>query len=357
MKKSTFLIVFFLILFGLYYGFGKRGDTLQTETLKNYEIMDWDLVASGLKVPWEIAFLPDGRMLVTERPGTLKLIGSDTSHKVEKVFHVGEGGLLGLTVDPDFSRNRYIYLYYTYNDPVGLTNRVSRFRLEEDSLGEEKAILDGIKGYRFHDGGRIKFGPDGKLYVTTGDAGETSLAQNLNSPNGKILRVNPDGSVPSDNPFSNSYVYSYGHRNPQGISWDHLGNLWATEHGPDARDEINLIIPGKNYGWPIVTGDTTGVDIQTPKLHSGEGTWAPSGSEMVGNKLYFTGLAGRALYVYDLSSGELETLMEGEFGRLRTVMRGPDGSLYLLTSNLDGRNSDPDPEDDRIIRLNLKESD
>lgn len=355
MKKITFLFLFFILLFVLFNSFNKK--ISPPDASKSYAVTSRDTIATGLTVPWEVAFLPDGRMLVTERPGTLKLIGSDTAHKVEKVFHVGEGGLLGLAVDPEFAENRYIYLYYTYNDPVGLTNRVSRFRLENDSLGLEEAILDGIKGYRFHDGGRIKFGPDGKLYITTGDAGETSLSQNLKSMNGKILRVNPNGSVPEDNPFPDSYVFSYGHRNPQGLSWDREGNLWATEHGPDARDEINRIIPGKNYGWPVITGSTTGVDMEIPELHSGEGTWAPSGSEIVGDKMYFAGLAGRALYVYDLTSGELETLMEGEFGRIRTVVRGPDGNLYLLTSNKDGRNSDPDPQDDRIIRLNLTESD
>ena len=217
-------------------------------------------------------------------------------------------------------------------------------------------------------GGRIQFGPDGKLYITTGDAGNPDLSQDLNSLGGKILRINSDGTIPDDNPWKNSPVYSLGHRNPQGLDWDESGKLVATEHGPSglrgiAHDEINLIIPGKNYGWPDVIGDETKEGFQNPLLHSGDDTWAPSGAEFYeGDKIpqwtgkYFVAtLRGNHLHLIDLDLDNTkvlshEKLFENDFGRLRDVATGPDGFLYLLTSNNDGRGL-PQHNDDRILRI------
>ncbi len=315
------------------------------------------ILLTNLEIPWEIAFLNSvegtgTKVLITERPGRLLLVGKETKdYELKNVFHIGEGGLLGLALHPDFHENQFIYLYYTYKEDNRILNRVSRFTFKEDSLTDEKVIISGIPGASYHDGGRIKFGPDGKLYITTGDHGDKLSAQNQSSLAGKILRLNDDGSIPKDNPFSDSPVYSYGHRNPQGLAWDKDGNLWITEHGQDATDEINLIKPGKNYGWPIIIGDEKREGMESPVYHSGSDTWAPSGAVIKDDKLYFAGLAGRAIYIFDLKTKTLDKFFEGEFGRLRTITLGPDGAFYLLTSNRDGRNLNPDRSDDRLIRL------
>jgi glucose/arabinose dehydrogenase len=233
-------------------------------------------------------------------------------------------------------------------------------------------LLDGVAGNRIHDGGRVRFGLDGKLYWTVGEAGDPQLAQDLSSFNGKILRINADGTIPADNPFPGSPVYSYGHRNPQGLAWQAgTGRLYATEHGPSGgiggagQDEINYIEPGKNYGWPTIVGDQTQEGMVPPILQSGEAeTWAPSGTTFVtggpwDGSLVFTGLAGQTLYrlVLDRSDPrkviDVEKYFSGEFGRLRDVVQGPDGALYILTNNRDGRGL-PRPGDDRILRLTWK---
>jgi glucose/arabinose dehydrogenase len=213
-----------------------------------------------------------------------------------------------------------------------------------------------VGGSSIHDGGRVKFGPDGKLYWTTGDAGSPQLAQSLSSLNGKILRLNADGSIPADNPFPDSYVYSYGHRNPQGLAWEPgSGRLYATEHGPSARDEVNYIEPGKNYGWPVITGDQAQNNMVTPLINSGSNTWAPSGAAFVtsgpwAGSLLFAGLRGESLFRLTINGLALERYYANEFGRLRDVVMGSDGAIYILTNNRDGRGS-PRSGDDRILRL------
>lgn len=322
------------------------------------------VVAENLEVPWGLVFLPDKSLLVTERTGRLRLIDSNGRLQsepvavLEKVREIGEGGLLGITLHPDFSNNNFVYLYYTYQENEGETlNRVVRMTYQGKQLGDEKTIIDGIPGASNHNGGRIKFGPDGYLYVTTGDTGNSSLAQDINSLAGKILRVTDQGQMVADNPFGN-LVYSYGHRNPQGLTWDNLGRLWATEHGRSGVlsgfDELNLIEKGKNYGWPEIQGDEKKEGMETPKLHSGSTTtWAPSGLAFVNNSLFFGGLRGQTLYEAVIE-GEKLTLKEhfkGQFGRLREVVLGPDGYLYVSTSNKDGRGNPVSP-DDRIIKIN-----
>jgi glucose/arabinose dehydrogenase len=282
--------------------------------------------------------------------------------------------LLGLALDPRFAQNFFVYVATTYRNAAGkMQNRLVRLR-EDAKSGKgqlDKVLIDNVAGANNHDGGRVKFGPDGKLYWSMGDAQESRLAQNLSSLNGKILRLNSDGSIPKDNPFPNSYVYSYGHRNPQGLAWQpQTGRLYATEHGPSGfqgccRDEVNIIEPGKNYGWPEVRGDETREGMVPPVIHAGTSeTWAPAGASFAtrgpwAGSLLFTGLRGQTLYLLPLDSndprkaGQVERHFHRRFGRLRDVVEGPDGNLYLLTSNRDGRGS-PIEDDDRVIRINLK---
>jgi len=312
-------------------------------------------VATGLVAPWEIAFLPNRDALVTERPGRVRLLGRDGRLRREPVAEVdvaavGEGGLLGLAVDPEFGRNRFVYLYRTTSED----NEVLRYRFQGGRLTEEATVLEGLEAGAIHDGGRIHFGPDGLLYVSTGEAGESSLAQDPDSLNGKMLRLRDfrgGGGEPE--------VISLGHRNVQGFDWDDQGRLFATEFGPDSDDEVNLIRRGLNYGWPEVQG-TDGGDGFEPALVGYEEVIAPSGatfvslpgSEWTGDFL-FANLVGEQLRRLRLNGTAVranEALFVGELGRVRTVVEAPDGTLYALTSNRDGRGS-PRAGDDRIVRI------
>lgn len=331
------------------------------------------VMVTGLKVPWDIAFLPDGSMLVTERIGNLVVIkkdGTKSSIKLPRPVPKGEGGLLGITLHPDFAQNKFLYLYMTtQSSTVGTKNAVFRYVYENGELKDEKVIILNIPGAIYHDGGRIEFGPDRLLYITTGDAQDSSIAQDLKSLGGKILRVTDEGVIPSDNPFDTA-VYSYGHRNPQGLAWDSAGQLWATEHGrsgiTSGMDEINLIEKGGNYGWPTIEGDKTKVGMKTPILHSGaKTTWAPASALFIensagksgGGSLFFGGLLGESLYEAVLEDGrvkELKSRFHEAYGRIRALRLGPDGMLYFTTSNRDGR-GDPIKEDDRVVRVDLKQ--
>lgn len=325
-----------------------------------------ETIAEDLTIPWSIDWISDKIILFTERGGNLRII-EERQLREEPLLSIDvggkEGGLLGIAVDPNYAENKYIYLYYTNNEFLSTTNKLVRYQLLDGQIIEDKILLDGIPGGPFHDGGRIKFGPDDKLYITTGDAGNSGLSQDPNSLGGKILRINSDGTIPKDNPWEDSPVYSIGHRNPQGIDWDSSGNLVATEHGPQNHDEVNLIIPGTNYGWPDIIGDETADGLQNPILHSGDDTWAPSGAEFYyedkipqwNGKYFVATLRGNHLHMidFDLKNKRVvshEKLFQGEFGRLRDVATGQDGFLYILTSNRDGRGS-PDATDDKILRI------
>lgn len=316
-----------------------------------------DVSASGLFVPWEVAILPDSDLLVPERSGTLRRIGKNPAIiTVPAVQSGGEGGLMGLALDPKFAENNLIYVYFTASENG--QNRVARFRLTGNQLTEQKIIIGNIPSAIYHDGGRIAFGPDGMLYITTGDANSPNLAQDLNSLAGKTLRLTADGQIPADNPFGTA-VWSYGHRNSQGIAWDNLGRMWETEHGRSGAlsgfDELNLIEKGKNYGWPVIQGNETRAGMVTPVLNSGANdTWAPAGLAFVNGSLYFGGLLGSKLYQVKFAENgsyrDFVTHFAGQFGRLRAVVLGPDGSLYISTSNRDGRGTVL-TGDDKILRV------
>jgi glucose/arabinose dehydrogenase len=312
-----------------------------TETAKPVWSSEPKVIAEGLSWPWELVFLPDGGILLTERPGNLLLIRNGEERiPIDGVRHVGEGGLLGMALHPEFEQNGWLYLYITYEVPGQVLNRVERYVFRDNHLSERFVIVEDILGSSIHDGGRIKFGPDGKLYITTGDAGIPEISQNLESLNGKILRLNDDGSIPDDNPFGNS-VWSTGHRNAQGLAWDSHGRLWSTEHGPSGsetgNDEVNLIEPGKNYGWPLLRGMQTREGFTPPVIESGRNdTWAPSGAVIVDDVLYFAGLRGAAVYrvpVDGMGMDTFEVLYKNEFGRIRNVVVSPEGQLWIMTSN------------------------
>lgn len=322
------------------------------------------VVAQNLDTPWAIAFLPGGDMLVTERPGRVRLIhdGKLVEQPVfasNSITELGEGGLLGIAVDPNFIQSHFVYLYYTYRvSGTTVYNKIVQMTYENASLSNEKVLVDEIPSSSNHDGGRLRFGPDGYLYATTGDAETPSQAQDKNTLNGKVLRMTKDGSPAPGNPFSN-LVYSLGHRNPQGLAWDDQGNLWETEHGRSGvstgYDELNLIQSGNNYGWPTIQGDETKTGMQKPISNSGATTtWAPSGLAYLNGALYFGGLKGQSLYRVTVKGNTLSTLtpyLQGQFGRIRDVMVGPDSMLYITTSNQDGRGS-PSPTDDKILKVN-----
>ena len=308
------------------------------------------VVAQNLDVPWSVAF-HDGIPLVSERDSARILeLGEDGTSRelmmVDGVQPSGEGGLLGIEVDDD-----HLYAYFTSADD----NRIVRFPLSGAagslSIGDPETVLDGIPAAGNHNGGRIAFGPDGMLYATAGDAGDRPAAQDIDSLAGKILRMSPDGDVPDDNPFPGSYVYSYGHRNPQGIAWGPDGTMYASEFGQDTWDELNVIEPGGNYGWPEAEGTAEDDRYVDPVQQWGPADASPSGMAIAGDSIYIANLRGERLR--EVPIDDLTTSAEhwtGEYGRLRDVVVSPDGDLWVITNNTDGRGS-PRQGDDRIIRF------
>lgn len=358
MRRVILLAAFVLVIAVGVWSLARLNVEETMEPIVDSQAPPIEVVAQDLEIPWEIRFLPNGDLLVTERPGRLVRIGKDKKvYRIDGVAHIGEGGLLGLALDPDFTENNFLYIYLTAREGRNVTNRVERYKLAGDELINRQIILPGIPGASIHDGGRIAFGPDGYLYVTTGEAGETALSQSKKSLGGKILRIKLDGSVPEENPFGNQ-IYSWGHRNSQGITWDDNGRLWATEHGrsgiASGLDELNLIEKGKNYGWPEIEGDKTKLGMEKPVIHSGaDDTWAPAGAVYFEGSIFFGGLRGSALYEYEIASSELKTHFKNQFGRIRAVTLGNDGYLYFSTSNRDGRGK-VQANDDKIIRVDPK---
>lgn len=332
------------------------------------------VIAEGLEVPWEIRFLPDGNLLVTERSGRIVRVetatGSITALGTLPVAAAGEGGLLGVALDPEFPAQQYLYVMYTHRDAgvgTGLSNRVSRVTLNGDALGEEVVLVDGIPGAGNHDGGRLAFGPEGDLWVTTGDATRGGLAQDTGSLAGKVLRMDREGRPAEGNPFAGSLVYSFGHRNPQGLAWlPGDPDPFVTEHGPSENDEVNHVKAGGNFGWPLV-GGAPGQAEFVDALFSWTPTIAPAGAVFYESDA-IPGWKGSFLFV-TLKESDLrrltpvdpsftavadeQILFDGEFGRLRCIAVGPDGALYVGTSNRDGR-GDPRSGDDKILRIGMR---
>jgi len=337
-------------------------------------------IATGLTAPWAMDLASDGRLFVTERPGRVRVtqLGQGGGLRAEAwatlpvTQRLGtEKGLLGIALDPSFAQNGLVYLYYSYAFSGGTRNKVVRMRDQGGRGVEETVLLDGIPGNDSHDGGRLRFGPDGKLYVTTGDAENGSNAQNTGSLGGKTLRINKDGSIPGDNPLPGSPIWSLGHRNVEGLAWQpDSGALYVTEHGPSnlfpdcCRDEVNLVVAGGNYGWPNVRGLANDSRYRDPLLESGPvETWAPSGATFLTRpgplrgSFVFATLRGAHLHrIVFATDGKTvafqEKLLANQYGRLRDVFEIGSGELLVLTSNRDGRGS-PTSDDDRILLVTL----
>ena len=313
--------------------------------------------ATGLAVPWGLGFLPDGRAVVTERDERTVLLvdpeapeGSRVTEAgiLEEAAPQGEAGLLGVAVSPDFAEDRLLYFYVSTAED----NRVVRATLDDnDQLGAPQVVLDGIPNGFIHDGGRLAFGPDGFLYVSTGETGVGELSQDPASLAGKILRITPDGDPAPGNPDPDSPVWSLGHRNVQGLAFDDQENLWASEFGASTYDELNLIRPGSNYGWPEVEGRGGSSSYVNPRVVWSTDEASPSGLAYADGRLWLAALRGTRLWRIDVDGGEVGAVRDffvGDYGRLRTVAVAPDGMLWVTTSNRDGR-GDPAETDDRIL--------
>jgi glucose/arabinose dehydrogenase len=318
-------------------------------------------LAENLKKPWAIAFAQD-RIFVTEKEGNIRVIESDklveeplASLRVAKVFG---GGLLGITTHPDFAGNHFLYVYYTYSENEQLWNKVLRITESNNKIQDAITIIDKIPGSQFYNGGVIKFGPDKKLYVATGLSSEFShQSQNASSLEGKILRLNDDGTIPADNPFGSSPVFSLGHRDIEGMAWDKNGSLFVTEFGPTKNDEINLIKPGQNYGWPEAECGgskkfTDSIMCYDPSIEPG-GIVFYSGDKLeYKDSLIMATMRGASLYKLDVTENGVlsqKSILSG-LGRIRDVNEGPDDYLYVITSNTDGKGF-PAKTDDKLIRI------
>jgi glucose/arabinose dehydrogenase len=308
-------------------------------------------IASDLKVPWGIAFLPDGSALVTERDsGRVLQVTKKSAREVGRVAESraeGEAGLLGVAVSPSYARDKRVFLYVTAESD----NRVLRTTFDNGRLGKMQPILTGIPKAVNHDGGRMVFGPDRMLYVSTGEAGQPDLAQDRGSLGGKILRITQDGDPAPGNPDRSSPIWTWGHRNVQGLAFDANGNLWASEFGQDTFDELNLIEKGRNYGWPTVEGAGDEPGLQNPQVTWSTDQASPSGLAFVGGRLWLGALRGERVWRIDVNGRKADKekgFLVGEYGRMRTVVTAPDGNLWVTTSNQDGR-GDPAPQDDRIL--------
>jgi glucose/arabinose dehydrogenase len=308
-------------------------------------------IADHLEVPWGVAFLPDGSALVTERDSgrVLQIRGRKVTEvgRVDQAQAMGEGGLLGVAVSPSYAQDGRVFFYASTSED----NRVLRTTFRNGRLGRPEPILTGIPNAFNHDGGRMIFGPDRMLYVSTGEAGQPDLAQDRGSLGGKILRITQDGDPAPGNPDRTSPIWTWGHRNVQGLAFDDDGHLWASEFGQDTWDELNLIEKGRNYGWPMVEGKGGGPGLTDPQI-----TWAtddasPSGLAFLDGRLWLGALRGERLWRVDVTgerASHEKGFFVGRYGRIRSVVPSPDGNLWVTTSNRDGR-GDPAPQDDRIL--------
>lgn len=349
-------------------GFGPQGDVA----------IGVDVVVSGFEIPWAIGFLPDGSWMVTERGGDVRRVDPQGTLDPEPVITVpaaraGEGGLLGLAIHPEFAENKFFYLFYTGTDDGELNNRIERYILSDDGTQAslDRTILEGMPANRYHDGGRLRFGPDGMLYATMGDAGIPDLAPDPASLAGKVLRIDPDGGIPEDNPYPESAAWLIGVRNSQGIDWREDGRMVLVDHGPSFEfglrglDEINIADAGENLGWPAITGCETEPGLAPPSMswkeamppgglaiYTGDEIPQWRGDALIG-VLGFGGAAGHLHRIRLDPAGNVtlsEVYLLREYGRLRDVIMGPDGGLYVTTSNCDGRGDCPESKD-VILRI------
>lgn len=356
---------------------GEQPQTVEDVYLPRVEDIAIDTWVDSLVVPWSLVFLPNGDALVAQRPGSIVRVPAGTSEPVSyfdlDVAHQVDAGLLGMALHPDFPASPYVYVMHTYEDGDALVNRVVRLRHQDETAAFDRVVFDGIPAARIHIGGRIAFGPDGMLYVGTGDLAEPPLSQDLNSLAGKILRLTPEGAVPVDNPVGGSPVYSYGHRVVQGLAWEpETGAMLNSEHGPSGfeqegqvahRDEINRVLPGRNYGWPEVVGAPHIEGFEDPILMWKNRSVPPGGMTFHRGDLFIATLGSQALlrirFGSDYSVERIERWFaflpnSGLYGRLRDVAVGPDGNLYVTTSNTDGR-AELRPHDDKILRIRFVE--
>ena len=315
-------------------------------------------IATGLAAPWGIGFLPNGDAIVTERDTTKVLLLTSPSYDAREIGTIadavgmgdlgGEAGLLGVAVSPDFDSDHLLFFYYS----TETENRIAKATLEDGVLGKPTTILDGIPHGQIHDGGRLAFGPDGYLYASTGETGDGELAQDKDTTAGKILRISTDGEAAPGNPIKGNPIWSYGHRNVQGLAFDDRDRLWASEFGQNRYDELNLITRGTNYGWPMVEGMGSGdSSLEDPQVVWDTDVASPSGLAWLDGDLWMASLKGERLWRVDVSGERARKATDffvGEYGRMRTVVVAPDGNLWVTTSNTDGR-GDPAADDDRIL--------
>ncbi len=372
MKKSTYpiaAIVLLMLTMGC-------SESSEGQISIGSTAVDTSTLISGLDTPWEILWGPDNFLWFTERQGTVSRMDPANGQRtiiltIDDVFEYGEGGLLGMALHPDFQVQPYVYLVYNYTSGSSIKERLVRYSWDGNSLANQETLIEGISANSYHDGSRLVFGPDGKLYMSTGDAGNTGNSQNMNSLSGKILRINPDGSVPDDNPFSGSYVWSSGHRNAQGLTFSPDGILYSSEHGPDTDDELNIIETGRNYGWPQVAGFC---DLPAETDFCNENNvreplvvWTPT-LAVAGishydhpdipewqNSILMTSLKAGKLVSLKLSGNGMAVVEQADwfvnhYGRLRDICVSPDGRVFLAVSNRDGRGT-PRPGDDRIVEI------
>ncbi|KOP71736.1 quinoprotein glucose dehydrogenase [Bacillus sp. FJAT-21945] len=353
-RVLTSLIILFAIVGAGCSQIEEKGQEVDQEASLPYK--EPKVIADGLQIPWSID-QSEGIFYLSERPGHIVKIEEEKAERQKVVLEqplatAAEAGLLGFVLSPDFSKTKEAFAYYTYTDGSGQFNRIVLLKQDNGTWKETRLLLDQIPSGQFHHGGRIEIGPDGKLYATTGDASnEPEIAQDIHSLGGKILRMNLDGSMPADNPIQDSYVYTYGHRNPQGLAWTKDGMLYESEHGPSANDEVNLIQPGHNYGWPLIKGKESKEGLETPLFTSGDSaTWAPSGMAFYEEKLYAAALRGSAVLEFDLSSKKMREVITG-LGRIRDVYI-KDEFLYFVSNNTDGRGT-PLEKDDKLYQIPL----